>query len=63
MSNLSRWAREVFTQERACQQAASRGEPQTDACKQNAEDVKSAVVELRDQHNEGGYREPEGQGE
>ena len=61
--SLSQWASDVFAQERTCRQAASRGEPQTDACKQNAEDVKSAVVELQDQHNEGGYREPEGQGE
>ena len=62
--SLSQWASDVFAQERACRQVASRGEPKSSACKQNAEDVKSAVVELRDIHNEGGYREPEeGQGE
>ena len=60
MSNLSQWARDVFTQERACQQAASIGKPTTDACNQNIDDVKSAVVALMDHHNEGGYRKEEG---
>ena len=59
MSNLNDWALEVFTKERACQQAAARGEPNSDTCKKNADDVTTVVVALKNHHHEGGYREKE----